>query len=1045
MGGKRFLFVFGLLGGSASGLVTAGLLDALYPGHFPLVLYPVVMAINVLGFTVGGWLTWLRWARSRQQARARIIAQLASGNLATQVTAGESQEDVRRLILSLRRALFQVQRVTANLQRTGKGVGEQSQALLEAARRQGAAVDRSLGSVEGMGSSLQVAGQRLLQVQAFAEETTAALAEMTARIEQVATALGTLDGFALRTTERVQIMSEGLSAVASSGDVLARFASEAAAFVTSVEEGIDAVRRRAGETGDLARVVTSTAERGEALVNDSVQGMYRVEESIRRAAEIVEALGHRSQEIGRIVDVIQEVADQTNLLSLNAAIIAAQAGEQGLAFGVVAEEIRSLAERTARSTREIAAIVRQTRGQVDAAVLHVQEGRERATAGVVLGDRAASSLKEIRATTQRTFAAVEATVAETVRLEAQGSHVVQASTRVANRVVELTRASVEQAEAGRELVRQTQEMARLAQGASAKAEGQARTGRALSDAVRRLTDALQEIRAAHAVLTRGDAAISEDVGQVRADAQTVLRIGDGLSRSVDQLSREAASLQAEVFRFRLPEPRRGGTLKVGIHQSSMFASTRGLDPLFTLDNQMVEIGASMYAGLLRQEDGVMVPELAERWEAAPGARSYRFFLRPGLTFHDGVPLRAPDVKRHFERLLDPKVDSPDQWIFKEVEGARDYLAGRTREVSGFEVLDEVTLEIRLDEPKAFFLHLVTLPATLVTRTSPSGKFLGAGPYRPVTIDASGVMLERHPAYFRPERPFVDRLEFVFHPDRKTALERLRAGELDVVSGLYAEHVRDAGVDPQQVIAGSQPSCWFMGFQVRTPPFDDARVRLGIRAGLDVAGMVERFHPGARVASTLTPPSLLTGELPPPPRTNVALARQLLREAGAGRLRLELAYPPGRNTEAEDAVLFRPLAEAGLVELSHVEIDPTEFWQRARDGRLPAFRAGWIADYPDADNFLHFLLNSGAQTVFGVGFRSAELDRLTTEARVSIDPELRMALYRSAERIVTQECPVIPLYHERIYAAASPRVQGLRLHSTPPQVRFDELWLDSAEA
>src|SRR6478672_3451514 len=102
MGGKRFLFVFGLLGGIASGVVTAALLDALSPGPFPLVLYPVVMAINVIGFTVGGWLTWLRWARTRQQARARVIAQLAVGNLATQVTPGESQEDVRRLILSLR-------------------------------------------------------------------------------------------------------------------------------------------------------------------------------------------------------------------------------------------------------------------------------------------------------------------------------------------------------------------------------------------------------------------------------------------------------------------------------------------------------------------------------------------------------------------------------------------------------------------------------------------------------------------------------------------------------------------------------------------------------------------------------------------------------------------------------------------------------------------------------------------------------------------------------------------------------------------------------
>ena len=139
---------------------------------------------------------------------------------------------------------------------------------------------------------------------------------------------------------------------------------------------------------------------------------------------------------------------------------------------------------------------------------------------------------------------------------------------------------------------------------------------------------------------------------------------------------------------------------------------------------------------------MVLPDLAERWEAAPGAQRYRFFLRPRLTFHDGTTLQAAEVKRHFERLLDPSVDSPDQWIFKEVEGARAYLAGQAPHVSGFEVLDDLTLEIRLEEPKAFFLHLVTLPATLVARRDTNGKLVGAGPYRPVRLDAGAI---RRPA------------------------------------------------------------------------------------------------------------------------------------------------------------------------------------------------------------------------------------------------------------------------------------------------------------
>src|SRR5689334_23330485 len=381
MGNRRFLYTFGLGGGLLSGLLVGAMLRLLTSVPLTLRDWAAVVVSCAVSFTFGGYLTWFQWAARRHRARSAIVASLAAGDLtAATPEAFTGQAEFRRLVLSLRRALFQVQRVTGNVFRTCSEVTDEARALLEAARRQGAAVDRSLLSVSAMGQSLQSAGKRVGQLETFAQDTIGALAEMTERITQVASALGTLNEFAHQTTTLVQAMSEGLSAAAASGDELTRFANEAEDFVAAVEGGIDSVRRRANETGHLARDVTATAERGQALVGDSVKGMYRVEETVRKAAEIVDSLGGRSLEIGRIVDVIQEVADQTNLLALNAAIIASQAGEHGRAFGVVANEVRGLAERTARSTREIAGMVTGIREAVETAVELVKEGREQASA-----------------------------------------------------------------------------------------------------------------------------------------------------------------------------------------------------------------------------------------------------------------------------------------------------------------------------------------------------------------------------------------------------------------------------------------------------------------------------------------------------------------------------------------------------------------------------------------------------------------------------------------------------------------------------------------
>lgn len=1032
------LLMIGPIGGLTSGLVI-GLVLLAITGHPATVGAWLTLLIATIGaFTLTGYFTYYRLSIRLASGRTAALARLAQGDLDELPHASIDSGELQQLALSLRRALWQVQRVTEGLHRTSTEVGGQARSLLEAARRQGSAAERSQRSVETMGHSLQSTSKRVGQLDTFARGTTVALAQITESIEHGGESIETFNAATRRTVERVEHLCTRAADVVERNDSLVRLSNQAHEAVSDTESIIDAVRRRGDETRELAREVTQTATRGALLVTDSLRGIHRIDEWSQRAAQLVDSLGASSHEIGRVVDVIQEIADQTNLLALNAAIIASQAGESGRAFAVVATEVRTLSEKTARSTREIAIQVKGVREGMARAAQLVTLGRDEAGAGVVLGSKASQALTEIRNTSQRALNAVESTQAETQRLEAQGVKLLDLSKQLAERVVEVANHATEQNLGGRELTKHVQDMSRFGSEAAAQAQRQASVGRELSASVLRLAAAVDEIRVAQQTLSKGNVAISEEVAQVREDAQRIVRIGDGLSRTVEQLVQEAETLDAEVFRFKLPKPRTGGTLRVGLHQLFSLDATRHLDPLFTADLQISEIASALFSTLLRFEDGMLVPDLAESWEADPNARRYRFNLRRDVTFSDGVPLTASHVKAHFERLMNPQIAAPDASRFKDIAGAAPFLSGQSSSLSGIEVLDSLTLEIRLEEPRSFFLRTLALPSASITRKD-GLRVIGSGPFKLVEGSDAQVLLERNQTYFRPGLPLLSRVEVRSYPSRGAALQAFKRGEVQLVSNLHAENLRDAGLDPAKATTVNTPSVWFLGFNATIAPFDDVRVRRAIRAGLDVRSLVNLFHPGAWVARSLTPPGLMEIERVYEPRADIGLSKKLLAEAGHPKISITLHYPPDRDTRAEDARLFAPLVEAGLIELSHVELREG-YWDQVRQGQLPLFRANWIAEVADPDNFLHVLLHSKMQGHYGLGYCNPEFDRLTDEARASIDPGLREQLYRQAENLVREDCVVVPLYHERFHTVSSSAVQGLRLHQTPPQVRFEHLWL-----
>jgi methyl-accepting chemotaxis protein len=463
---------------------------------------------SALGIGLGGIVAlmiglWTATSISAPLTRAVEFASgVAEGDLTQRIPREGGKDEIsslsstlNRMAQDLRRMVSVVTTATAQVASSSDQIATTSQSIAEN-------IDQQARSTEELSSSMEQVAAQITRVAQSTESLAVSVDETSSSIGQ---------------------MGSSIEETAHNVDSLGSSVEETSATIGEMAASIAQVGRHVNETAEIARAAESDARAGGDAVSRTTRAMQRIHDEITKLLDTIKALGTSSESIGRVSQVIEDIADQTNLLALNAAIEAARAGEHGRGFAVVAQEIRRLSERAVEQTREIGATIQTVRGEVQRAVGSTDTVTDSMHQGRELAQDAANALTKIIDSAGRTRLLME----------------------------DVSLATDQQIDAARQAQQAMEHIQRIAEEARIATREQANGTRQIIEAVENMNRQTQEVFSATGEQKRGGEMILQATESISGGIRSSQASLTELAHAATELSAQASRLEELVNEFRV--------------------------------------------------------------------------------------------------------------------------------------------------------------------------------------------------------------------------------------------------------------------------------------------------------------------------------------------------------------------------------------------------------------------------------------------------------------------------------------------------------------